>query len=320
MARFAKYAWGVLFYNLAVILWGAYVRASGSGAGCGSHWPLCNGQVIPRQPQIETLVEFTHRLMSGAALLSVIVLVIWAWRFFPAKHLVRRAAAFSLFFMITEALVGAGLVLFQLVAENDSIARALIISLHLVNTFLLLASLSLTAWWASGEQSLSIRQGGLVVWALGIGLLGMLVLGMSGAITALGDTLFPASSFSEGLRQELSATAHFLVRLRILHPSIAVVVSIYLILATTWVSFVRSNAHIVFLRRSLSILIAIQILAGVVNVLILAPIWLQLVHLLISDAIWILLVLFSASALAEHPQFVRSHGKTTLPVENSSTV
>ncbi|MFN8454080.1 MAG: COX15/CtaA family protein [Anaerolineae bacterium] len=74
--RFAKYVWTVLAYNLAVILWGAFVRASGSGAGCGSHWPLCNGEVIPRTPQMETLVEFTHRLTSGLALLLVIGLTI----------------------------------------------------------------------------------------------------------------------------------------------------------------------------------------------------------------------------------------------------
>lgn len=320
MTRFAKYAWGVLAYNLVVILWGAFVRASGSGAGCGSHWPLCNGEVIPIMPQISTLIEFTHRLMSGIALLSVVVLLIWAMRKYPPRHLVRRGAGFSMFFMITEALVGAGLVLLQLVAENTSIARGFSISIHLVNTFLLLACLSLTAWWASGERPITIRRGGEVAWVLGIGLLGMFVLGMSGAITALGDTLFPASSFSEGLRQELSATTHIFLRLRILHPTIAVVVSIYLILATSWVTVVRPGTQLTNFRRGLAILVAIQILAGVVNVFLLAPIWLQLVHLLISDAIWILLVLFSAIALAEYPQLLPSERKSAISVKDGSAV
>jgi heme A synthase len=320
MTRFAKYAWGVLAYNLVVILWGAFVRASGSGAGCGSHWPLCNGEVIPIMPQISTLIEFTHRLMSGAALLSVVVLLIWAMRKYQPRHLVRRGAGFSMLFMITEALVGAGLVLLQLVAENTSIARGFSISIHLVNTFLLLACLSLTAWWASGGRPLTIRKGGEVAWVLGIGLAGMLVLGMSGAITALGDTLFPANSFSEGLRQELSATTHIFLRLRILHPTIAVVVSIYLILATSWVTVVRPGTQLTNLRRGLSILVAIQILAGVVNVFLLAPIWLQLVHLLISDTIWILLVLFSANALAEYPQILPSQRKSAISVKDGSAV
>lgn len=320
MTKFTKYAWGVLFYNIIVILWGAYVRASGSGAGCGSHWPLCNGEVVPRTPQIGTIVEFTHRLMSGAALLLVVGLVIWAWREFPPRHLVRRSAGFSMFFMITEALVGAGLVLFQLVAENSSIARAVTISIHLFNTFLLLASLSLTAWWSNKGEALAMRKGGAIGWVLGIGLVGMLVLGMSGAVTALGDTLFPASSFSEGLRQELSPTAHVLVRLRILHPAIAVLVSVYLILVLAWVCSIRPSPLLSRLKRVLSVLIACQVLAGVINVFLLAPIWLQIVHLLISDAIWIFLVLFSASALAEQAQSVPSLEKTISPVKSSSTV
>ena len=120
LTRFAKYAWFVLIFNLGVILWGAYVRATGSGAGCGSHWPLCNGEVIPRTGQIETLVEFTHRLSSGAAFLLVVGMLVWAWRIFPRRHRVRAAAIFSMIFMITEAFVGAGLVLFELVADNAS--------------------------------------------------------------------------------------------------------------------------------------------------------------------------------------------------------
>lgn len=320
MTRFSKYAWGVLVYNIVVILWGAYVRASGSGAGCGSHWPLCNGEVIPRTQQIETIIEFTHRLMSGAALLLVVGLVIWAWREFPPRHPVRRGAGFSMFFMLTEALVGAGLVLFQLVAENASMTRAISMSVHLLNTFLLLACLSLTAWWSSGGQPLSIRKGGAAVWLLGIGLAGMLVLGMSGAVTALGDTLFPAGSFSEGLREELSSTAHVLVRLRILHPSIAVVVSIYLILASSYIAVARPRSQVATFRRALSVLVAIQILAGVVNVFLLAPVWLQLVHLLISDAIWITLVLFSANALAEIPDSLPAQGKHAFSMEDSSAV
>ncbi|HEX5691237.1 MAG TPA: COX15/CtaA family protein, partial [Roseiflexaceae bacterium] len=110
--RFRRYAWGVLGYNLLVIVWGAYVRASGSGAGCGSHWPLCNGTVLPRAPQIETIVELAHRLTSGLALIAVLGLVVWAVRLWPGSHRVRRGAFASLFFIILEALIGAGLVLF----------------------------------------------------------------------------------------------------------------------------------------------------------------------------------------------------------------
>ena len=150
--RYAAFAWGTLLLNIFVILWGAFVRATGSGAGCGSHWPSCNGEVIPWSAQTETLIEFTHRITSGLALIAVVILLVWAMRSYPKGHVVRLGAKLSLGFLVLEALLGAGLVLFELVAYNDSGTRAVVGALHLVNTFLLLSVLTLTAWWASGGQ------------------------------------------------------------------------------------------------------------------------------------------------------------------------
>jgi heme A synthase len=305
LPRFAIYAWGVLVYNLGVILWGAFVRATGSGAGCGSHWPLCNGEFVPRSPQTETLIEFIHRLTSGLAFLFVVALLIWAFRTFPKNHVVRWAAGFAMFFMITEALVGAGLVLFQLVADNASVARAISMAVHLVNTFLLLASLTLTAWWASGGEPIRLTGRAALGSLLGLGLLGMIVLGVSGAVTALGDTLFPAGSLAEGLRQDFSPTAHFLVRLRLLHPVIAVSVASYLILVAIWLYSSQQIAAIKTLAQILILLLVVQLGAGVLNVALLAPVWMQLVHLLLSDLIWITLVLLTTSALSKRPRDVR---------------
>lgn len=299
LTRFAKYAWLVLIFNLGVILWGAYVRATGSGAGCGSHWPLCNGEVIPRSNQVETLVEFTHRLSSGIAFLLVVGMLVWAWRAFPRKHRVRTAAVLSMVFMITEALVGAGLVLFELVADNVSTARALSITVHLINTFILLACISLTAWWASGGNPVHIQWNKVNVWLLLAGLIGVLIIGMSGALTALGDTLFPVNSLAEGIRQDFSATAHFLVRLRILHPTIAVVVASYLILVVNWIGARVRNGRNRQIGWLLVSLLVIQLLAGFINVLLLAPVWMQLVHLLLSDLVWICLVLFAVESISK---------------------
>jgi heme A synthase len=299
--RFAAYAWTVVAYNLAIILWGAYVRASGSGAGCGSHWPLCNGEIIPRNPQIETLIEFTHRASSGVALLMVLGLVIWGFRAYPKGHSVRLGAGLSGFFIITEALVGAGLVLFMLVADNASIARALFMAVHLANTFLLVAALTLTAWWASGGQPIRLRNQGSVAVMLGIGVVSMVVLGVSGAVTALGDTLFPAASLAEGLRQDLSPTAHFLIRLRVLHPTIAIAVGLFLLFVASAASVLRPDAQTKRFARSIVVLFVVQLAAGLLNVLLLAPIWMQLVHLLLADFVWIALILLTASALADQP-------------------
>ncbi|MBV9786730.1 MAG: COX15/CtaA family protein [Chloroflexi bacterium] len=301
LRRFASYCWAVLAYNLGIILWGAYVRASGSGAGCGSHWPLCNGQIIPRNPQIETVIEFTHRLSSGAALIMIAVMLVWAFRAYPKGHVVRLGAGLSSFFIITEALVGAGLVLFELVADNASIARALFMAVHLANTFLLLGALTLTAWWASGGVALRLRGQGSALVLLVLGLVGMLVLGVSGAVTALGDTLYPASSLAEGLRQDLSPTAHFLIRLRVLHPTIAIGMGLYLVFAASCISVLRPDAQTKRFARGIVVLFLIQLGVGALNVFLLAPIPMQLVHLLLADFVWITLILLSASAFAERP-------------------
>ena len=298
LSRFARYAWGVLLYNIGVVLWGAYVRASGSGAGCGSHWPLCNGEVIPRAPQVETLIEFSHRLSSGIGLLLVVGLWVWARRAYRRGEPARMGATLALFFMVTEALVGAGLVLFSLVADNASIARALFVSVHLANTFLLLAALTLTAWWASGGDPIRVRGQGGLFWLLLLGCAATILLGVSGAVTALGDTLFPSRSLAEGLREDFSPTAHFLIRLRIFHPAIAIGVGIYLVLAAGVARSLRPGRQTTFFARALVLLFAMQLAAGALNVALLAPIWMQIVHLLLADAVWIALVLLAASALA----------------------
>jgi heme A synthase len=299
LPAFAKYAWFVMAFNIGVIIWGAYVRATGSGAGCGNHWPLCDGVVIPKPDRIETVIEFSHRISSGIALLLVLGMLILALRIYSKGSIVRRAAIFSMVFMITEALIGAGLVLFELVAQDTSTARAVSISIHLLNTFLLLACITLTAWWASGGKPVNIRRDKKSAWLLGVGFIGMLILGTSGALTALGDTLFPITSLAEGLRQDFSPTAHFLIRLRILHPTIAVLVSIYLIIIVGWILWRGNESVQKIFGRLLTFLVLVQLLAGLINVYLLAPVWLQLVHLFLADAIWISLVLFTAKTLSQ---------------------
>ena len=298
MSRFSRYAWTVLGINLAVILWGAYVRASGSGAGCGAHWPLCNGVVLPRAPAIATIIEMTHRLTSGLALLAVVGLVVWAIRTLPKGHAARRAAYASMFFMLTEALVGAGLVLFEMVAHNVSLARGWWISAHLINTFLLLASLSLTAWYAAGEPApASRRVGGAGIACIVLALVA-LALGVSGGITALGDTLFPVNSFAEGLAQDADNGSHLFVRLRVWHPTLAVIFAIGAIIAARQIARGLADARVKALAGAVTGVLLLQLVVGAMNTVLLAPIPLQLAHLLLADAVWIALVLFSASAMA----------------------
>jgi heme A synthase len=319
--RFAGYAWSVLAINILVILWGAYVRATGSGAGCGSHWPLCNGEIVPRNPQLETIIEFTHRLSSGFALILVAILFIWAFRAYPKKHIVRFGASLSAIFILTEALVGAGLVLFEWVAGNASTGRVISIAIHLVNTFLLLMAITLTAWWATSGDSFSFKGKKTLAWIFGVGFIGGIMLGVSGAITALGDTLFPADSLVEGIRQDFSPTAHFILRLRIWHPILAILVGSYFIIIAGVLALYANDElkkfsqesrnemeyeerHFRSLRFFANIVIGIvivQLLAGLLNLLLLAPVWMQIVHLLLADLVWISFILLAANAFSRKP-------------------
>ncbi|MBK7908507.1 MAG: COX15/CtaA family protein [Gemmatimonadetes bacterium] len=298
MSRFARYGWGVLAFNLLVILWGAYVRASGSGAGCGAHWPLCNGEVIPRAPSVETLVEMAHRITSGIALLLVVGQLAWARRALPKGDAARVVAHVAMALMLTEALVGAGLVLFEMVAQNQSIARAYWLAAHLLNTFGLVAALALVPWYASGQSAPRAGRFGPELKLLLAALAGTLLLGMTGAVTALGDTLFPAASLAEGMAQDFSPTAHFLVRLRVVHPTLAVLVVILLLLTAGVNAKLRPSVTTRRLAMAVAGLAVTQLAAGLVNLLLLAPIGMQLVHLLLADALWIALVLLAASSWA----------------------
>jgi heme A synthase len=294
MTRLARLAWLTLGWNLAVILWGAYVRASGSGAGCGAHWPLCNGEVLPRAAAIETLVEYTHRVTSGMALLAVFFLAFRVFRARPAGHPARRAAAASVVFILGEAAVGAGLVLFRLVADNESVARALFMAVHLMNTFVLLACLTATAHWASADARARLTRR---AWPLGLAAVALMLVGTSGAVAALGDTLYPARSLLGGLAADVSPTAHFLVRLRVTHPLLALLGALVTIAAAAKLILARSESSRRRTAWALVALLLLQLATGLANLALLAPVWMQLVHLLLADLVWIALVLLSAREL-----------------------
>jgi heme a synthase len=293
-ANFARFAWGVLGWNLLVVLWGALVRASGSGAGCGSHWPLCNGEVVPVAPRIETIIEFTHRAMSGVALVAVVALWLWSRRSFARGSRVRAMALASFVFLIAEALLGAGLVLFNYVDKNQSVGRAFYLSLHLVNTLLLLGSLVLTAWFSRDATPAAVRRSRLVVAALPIAAL----VSVTGAIAALGDTLFPSASLAEGFRQDFSGAANFLLRLRVLHPALAILAALYF--AAVSITVLRSKQPVIASRLAAAVVILAltQLSAGAINLILLAPVWMQITHLLLADLVWIALVLLAVEARA----------------------
>jgi heme A synthase len=259
---------------------------------------LCNGEFIPQPKQVETSIEFIHRLLSGGAILLIFTMLIWGWRISHKGQPVRKGLVASTFFIITEALLGASLVLFGLVTTNQSAARAVVMAFHLLNTFFLLAAITLTAYWAGGGNPIAMKNRGKTPLLLILGLTGVALIGMTGAITALGDTLFPAVSLAHGLEQDAEIGAHFLIRLRIYHPLIAILTGAYIIFLIKRLRNNQTDDSSRKLGTVLSILILIQWAAGLVNVLLLAPVPMQIIHLFIADLIWISLVLFTTSILS----------------------
>lgn len=280
-------------------MFGSYVRATGSGAGCGANWPSCNGELFPGGLEGARVIEFTHRVTSGVALVMVAVLVWRVWRTYPPGHLARRGAGFSGGFIIGEALIGAMIVLYEWVADDASVARTAAVPLHLVNTLLLLGALTLTAWWLSGGGPVRLDHNRTFARWWVAGGAGVILVAATGAITALADTLFPSDSVAAGFKEDFSGAEHFLTNLRVAHPIVAIAVGLYLFRLARRFGMTATGRR----PSSLAIVILVggQLVAGAINIVLLTPIGLQLVHLLLADLVWVALVLFGAETLSERP-------------------
>jgi cytochrome c oxidase assembly protein subunit 15 len=289
----ALYAAIVLGFMVLVILEGAVVRATGSGAGCGNHWPLCNGVFFPHHPRLATGIEYTHRSMTGGLTALVVILIAWTLRVRPGGDRARRAVGWSGVLLITEALLGAVLVKGGYVEANTSNARVVVQCIHFTNTMLLVAALALTWWWlressrpAATPIALPRNTRGIAWLALGT----TIVVGATGSVAALADTLFPSPSLTAGFAQDFAASAPLLVRMRWLHPAAALVA----LACAVWLCLnLRSAA-----ARWVVAMIAVQFVLGATDVLLLAPVWMQVLHLLGADLYWIALVVACFSVLA----------------------
>jgi heme a synthase len=295
-----RFAWAVLAYFIAVILWGALVRATGSGAGCGDHWPLCNGTVMQHSPRVDTMIEFTHRITSGISFFSAVGLLVWTFAGTVRGHLARSASVAAVVFTLLEAVLGALLVKLGLTAQSQSPLRAPYLALHLTNTLLLLASLTLVAHLLGRKQGYTRATVRLTA-PIGatIAVLLVLIVGVTGSLAALGDTLFPASSLRAALAQDFSATSGWLMRWRWTHPAIAFLASIFLIWLLVRASQKTSHWDNRGLSAMVLVLLAVQYLLGVLDVVLLAPTWLQVAHLLGADVLWAALVVLVARVTLE---------------------
>ena len=280
----SRYAACVLGFMVVVILEGAVVRATGSGAGCGNHWPLCNGEVIPHHPRIATMIEFAHRSLTGILTTMVVALIAWVFVARERGTRVRRAAIWVSVLLVTEALLGAVLVKGAYVEKNASDMRVFVQCVHFTNTMLLVAALALTWWWARERVGVvATVEARSVAW---LAVVSTIVVGATGSVAALADTLFPAPSLRAGLMEDFSAAAPLLVRMRWVHPAAALVG----VVCVAWLCVRVSGSAV----RWLGWLMVAQLVLGVGDVLLLAPMWMQVLHLLGADLYWIALVVVAA--------------------------
>ena len=295
----SAFAWGVYVFTVGVILYGALVRITGSGAGCGQHWPTCHGEILHLPQSVETIIELTHRITSGIDLLLVIALTIVAWKKFRPGHPSRSASVAAVFLMITEALIGARLVLGNLVGMDMSMSRVTTMSLHLLNTSFLVAALLLVAWSSSLQHPFRWSFRGSAQWVLFGSLVLILFVSSTGAITALGDTVFPVDTSSHGFVERIAADqsigAHFLQRVRLIHPATAAVVAV--VLSSIGLNFSHADQmpHVRIWGRSLAIFSFIQVVLGVATILLGAPGWMQVTHLAFATMLWSVAILLTAS-------------------------
>jgi heme A synthase len=305
LSKFAKFAWFVLAYNVVVIIWGVFLRASKSGDGCGQHWLTCHGEVIPSAPELKTVIEFSHRLMSGLDFFIVLGLVIWVFLRFGKGQQIRKFAFISFVFIITEALIGAGLVLTGNTATADTAARPFWAIGHLLNTFVLIASLSLTAWLASSGSEFTLKNKGKYLWLLALGIVGFVLVGSSGSLAALSSMLYETKSLTEGFQQDFAGSSPLLLRLRISHPILSILTGVFLAFLAGWLrSKATGNAWVGRFSNALTLLVFVQIAFGAMTLLTLAPILMQLGHLLLADLMWIAFVLMWAAFLADNEKFL----------------
>jgi cytochrome c oxidase assembly protein subunit 15 len=288
MDRLTRLAWFTLGWGILTVLLGALVRATHSGAGCGRSWPTCQGQLVPELGGATT-IEFVHRSASGVMLALAAVLAVAVWRRRKAGHPARAAAGWVLGLTIGEALIGAAIVLYEWVADDASVARVVSVPLHLANTFLLLGAITLTAWFLAGGGRLH-RRGPARRWLIG-GAVALVMIAATGSVTALADTLFPAAAVAGS--PAAASSEHFLTRLRIIHPVLAVVTLVFAATA------LRRAASLVLPRlRPLVSLTALQMVLGVSTIAWGSPLWLRLLHLLVADLIWVIFVWLGAQVLA----------------------
>lgn len=291
----SRYAWILVYYTVLVIIWGAWVRISHSGDGCGKSWPLCDGALFPKSAESKTWIEYFHRLTSGLYGIIVIHIYYLIRNNFPLHTLQRLFGLSTLILMFIEAALGAALVLKGLVGENATVFRLVVMTLHQVNSLLLVGS---TVALATSLSKPAIYQWNLKNLFLHNGLLFLFILiPATGAWAALSNTLFPSTDLLQGLADDLSSDSPWILKLRIIHPLLAAGFCLY------WAYYFwnkSEDTHDTHLKKSslyLAGFFVVALLFGVLTLVSLSPVWMKLVHLSLAQLLWIALMNYVMTSL-----------------------
>ena len=279
--------------SILSILAGAFVRATGSGDGCGSTWPTCKGKIIPQLSDTSEIIEFSHRSISGI-LLIVTLIIFTKSRNMSKGSITRTTVNFLTFFVVFEAAIGAVIVLYEWVGLNSSLPRIVAVPIHLVNTFGLLACYAIL-YKVLLNNFKNIKQ----LWDRRFVFVAFLFLlsGATGSITALADVLFPSASFYEGLMEDFDRTSELLTRLRILHPIVATGLSVALIIESR-----KIQKDYKIDVKFLQLLVIVAVTLGVLNVLSNIVVLLSIFHLAIADLLWITYIYVSMDKIKINQQ------------------
>ncbi|MAJ18041.1 MAG: COX15/CtaA family protein [Candidatus Actinomarina sp.] len=264
--------------SILSILAGAIVRATGSGDGCGASWPTCNGRVIPSLETSSEIIEFSHRSISGVLLIVTLLLFVKSKDpDTPLLH--KKIINYLTFFVLLEAAIGAVIVIYEWVGLNSSLPRIIAVPLHLVNTFALLGFYTLIFYLLRESEN---KLSNFFDKRIKIAFVLFFLTGATGSITALADVLFPSASFVEGFIEDFDSTSEVLTRLRILHPFVSTILSIFLFSESN-----RFKKEFAIDTSTIKVLVIVGVILGVLNVVSNIILPLSILHLLLADLLWI---------------------------------
>jgi protoheme IX farnesyltransferase len=305
--------------SLLVMLFGAFVRASLSGDGCGTSWPFCNGgSLLPDTSVLKSVIEFTHRATSGLLLLCLAGLYVAARRVFPARHDVRSGLLWAVVACVVSAFIGMLLVRFGWVVFDRSLGRAITMPIHLVNNLVLLAGLVWAQHRAAGGAISKWKGQGPLGQAFTMSVISVFLLCMTGALSAMGKTAFAVekamtNNLTERIQMHIGEGAHWILRGGALHPLLATSFGIMLVLCVNLMMTRRPEPGVKKWGQYTIGIFLVQMAFGLVNLIVSAPWMMQLGHLLLALLNWMALIMTGVYAL----RVTASDSAVVSPVETS---